>query len=102
MFNILKHYAINIYILEINIDDTQRLEATNLNNVNLYDKEHNKLWNIKELLVEYSNNNNIKYHDELFFDVRILDDNTFKLSGFYNHCIVSIETMKIIKLVNNR
>lgn len=72
------------------------------NNIDVYDHDGVYLWNISELLKVYSAKNGLKYYDELYFDIRLLDNHNIFCIGFNNHCEVNLKNKSITKLINNR
>lgn len=91
------------YKIELALPDTTRdLRHSTENNINVFDENGLFLWNISELLKSYSDKNGLKYYNELYFDIRILDNKTIYCIGFDNHCEINLKTRNIVKLVNNR
>ena len=68
----------------------------------VYDENGIFLWNISELLKNYSDKFCIKYYDELYFDIRILDKEMIFCIGFNNHCEIDLKSKAITRLVCNR
>lgn len=99
----MKTFNVGEYKIElVPLDTTKDLSLSKGNNVNAYDKNDLLMWNISELLKNYSDSNGLKYYDDMYFDVRVLDNQNIFCIGFTNHCEIDLKTMQIIKLVNNR
>lgn len=99
---ITKTFKVGYYTIEIILPDENDLKGSTGNNINAYDKTGRCLWNISQLLQIYSDKNGLKYFDELYFDIRIIDNDTIFCIGFTNHCEVDLKSMYITKLVNNK
>jgi len=98
-----KIFNVGEFKIEFVVPDTAKdLNLSKGNNVNAYDKNDLLIWNISELLKNYSDLNGLEYYDEMYFDVRVLDNQNIFCVGFTNHCEIDLKTMQIIKLVNNR
>ncbi len=72
------------------------------NNINAYDEDGLLLWNISELLKTYSDKNGLRYDKDMYFDIRILDNENIFCIGFINHCEIDLKSKKIIRLANNK
>jgi hypothetical protein len=83
-------------------DQTKDIRNSLENNINVFDENGELLWNISKLLKTYSDKNGVKYYDELYFDIRLLDNQNIFCIGFNNHCEIDLKTASIIKIVNNR
>jgi hypothetical protein len=83
-------------------DQTKDIRNSLENNINVFDENGELLWNISKLLKAYSDKNGVKYYDELYFDIRLLDNQNIFCIGFNNHCEIDLKTGSIIKIVNNR
>lgn len=91
------------YVVELIIPDTNRdLKYSLSNNINVYDKKGQLIWNISELLKNYSNGIGIKYYDDMYFDIRLLDNEKIFCIGFINHCEIDLKSSSITKIINNR
>ena len=102
MENIKTFKTVN-YIIELVIPDTSKdLKGSKENNINVYDENGIFLWNISELLKNYSDKFCTKYYDELYFDIRILDKEMIFCIGFNNHCEIDLKNKVITRLVCNR
>ena len=98
-----KIFKVENYIIELIIPDTHKdLKYSLSNNINVYDENGQLLWNISELLKSYSDRNGFKYYDDMYFDIRLLDNEKFFCIGFTNHCEIDLKSNSITKLVNNR
>ena len=98
-----KIFKMGKYRVELIVPDkTKDLKWSLGNNINVYDENDIFLWNISELLKSYSELNGLQYYDDMYFDIRILDNQNIFCIGFANHCEIDLKTKRIIKLVNNR
>ncbi len=73
-----------------------------INNINAYNEDGNVLWNIGQLLTDYSDKHKLHYFDEMYFDIQTIDDNTIRCVGFNNHCEINLDSKAIIRIINNR
>lgn len=78
------------------------MNYSSCNNINSYDKNGKLLWNISELLKAYLDKNALKYYDEMYFEIRLLEDDKIFCIGFINHCEIDLRNGIITKIVNNR
>ncbi|MNE99413.1 hypothetical protein D3C80_1980890 [compost metagenome] len=83
-------------------DGTKDLRYSEPNNINAYNLEGRLSWNISKLLKIYSDERGHKHYEDLYFDIRPLDNERLFCVGFINHCEIDLKTEKIIKLINNR
>lgn len=97
IFNVGK-YKIKLILPDVSKD----LKYSSGNNIDTYDENDLFLWNIAELLKAYSKENGLEYYDEMYFDIKIIDDGNILCVGFNNHCEINLKTAKIVKLINNR
>lgn len=98
-----KIFNIGKYIVELIVPDTNRdLSYSSGNNINAYDENKQLIWNISELLKNYSDRNGLKYYDDMYFDIRLLDNEKIFCIGFVNHCEIDLKSSSITKIVNNR
>lgn len=72
------------------------------NNINIYDKNGLFLYNISELLKDYSERNNLEYFSDMYYDIQVIDNQNIYCIGNINHCIINLTSKKIIKIINNR
>lgn len=99
----IKTFKTGNYIIElITPDTTKDLRGSRENNINVYNENGIFLWNISELLKVYSDKNGLKYYEELYFDIRIVDKETIFCIGFNNHCEIDLKTRNIIRLICNK
>lgn len=98
-----KIFKVGNYKIELIVpDQTNDIKKTLENNINVFNENGEFLWNISKLLKTYSDKNGLKYYDELFFDIRLLDNQNIFCIGFNNHCEINLKIGSIIKIVNNR
>ncbi len=98
-----KIFEIGKYRVELTPPNTSRdLKYSSDNNINTYGDNGQLLWNISELLKAYSDKNGFKYYDDMYFDIRVLDNEKIFCIGFINHCEIDLKSGIITKIVNNR
>ena len=98
-----KIYDFNKYKIELIIPDKSKdLSFSKINNINIYDENNIFICNISELLEIYSNINGLKYYEDMYFEIRKLENHHILCIGFINHCEIDLKTLEIIKLINNR
>lgn len=98
-----KILEIGKFKVELTLPDTSRdLKYSLDNNINVYDDNGYFLWNISELLKVYSDKNGFKYYEDMYFDIRLLDNERVFCIGFVNHCEIDLKSGSIIKIINNR
>lgn len=96
-------FNVGEYVVELILSDTNRdLKYSSDNNINVYDKNGKLVYNISELLKAYSNKNGLKYYDDMYFDIRLLDNEKIFCIGFINHCEIDLKSSSITKIINNR
>ncbi len=83
-------------------DKSRDIKYSESNNINYYDENMNLIWNIEELLKDFSHNNDLKYYKEMYFDIRLMENGNLFCVGFINHCEISLKSNRIIKIINNR
>ena len=99
----IKHIENGKFRIELTLPDTNiDVKGSKDNNINIYDDNGHFLCNISELLKDYSNKNGLRYYEEMYYDVRILDNERIFCVGFYNHCEVDLKNSCITKIINNR
>lgn len=92
-----RRYYIKLYKQNIKLQDNNIL-----NNIKAFNNNGELVWSIETLLKEYSTATNLNYHDEIFFDIIEISQSEIKAIGFYNHFIIDIDKMRIVKIINNR
>jgi len=98
-----KIFKIGKYRIElIEADRSRDLNYSSDNNINAYDENGQFLWNISELLKTYSDKNGLKYYDDMYYSIRLLDNEKIFCIGFINHCEIDLKSSSITKIVNNR
>ena len=98
-----KVFGVGKYRVELIIPDTDRdLKYSSYNNINIYSKDGQLLWNISELLRTYSDKNGLKYYEDMYFDIILLGNEKISCIGFINHCEIDLKNESIINIVNNR
>ncbi len=96
-------YNVGEYVVELIVPNTKRdLKYSSDNNINVYGKNGELIYNISELLKAYSDKNGLKYYDDMYFDIRILDNEKIFCIGFINHCEIDLKISSITKIINNR
>ncbi|WP_050638138.1 hypothetical protein [Candidatus Stoquefichus sp. SB1] len=91
-------------------DYTILIELPNRNKDLSYSKDNNIIcfksgkvvWQIQQLLEEFSINNHLNYFSDIYFDITKEDNGELKCIGFTNHCIIDVYQQKIISIINNR
>ena len=96
-------FNIGKYVVELIVPDTNRdLKYSLSNNINVYGANRQLIWNISELLKSYSDSIGLKYYDDMYFDIQLLDDEKIFCIGFINHCEIDLKSSSITKIINNR
>lgn len=72
------------------------------NNINIYDENRTFLYNISELLKGYSEEKKLKYFSDIYYDIKLLDNENIYCIGNINHCVINLTSKKITKIINNR
>jgi hypothetical protein len=93
-----KVFIVGQYKIELIVPNSSK----EINNINAYDENELLLWNISELLKSYSDKMGLKYYEDMYFEIRILDHHNIFCVGFINHCEIDLDTKCIIRIVNNR
>ncbi|GEM_PF-1098618 len=98
-----KIFEIGKFKVELILPDTSRdLRYSSYNNINIYGDNGYFLWNISELLKVYSDKNGFRYYEDMYFDIRLLDNERIFCTGFTNHCEIDLKSGSITKIINNR
>jgi hypothetical protein len=98
-----KIFGIGKFRVELNFPDTSRdLKYSSDNNINIYDDNGHFLWNISELLKVYSDKSGLRYYEDMYFDIQLLDNERIFCVGFKNHCEIDLKSGSITKIINNR
>lgn len=98
-----KIFEIGKYRAELTVHNaSEDLKSSSDNNIDAFDKNGLLLWNIAKLLKAYSDKNGFKYYSDVYFDIRLLDNEKIYCVGFYNHCEIDLKSGVITKIVNNR
>lgn len=98
-----KIFYIGKYNIELIVPNTNRdLKYSLSNNINLYGQDGELIWNISKLLKIYSDRIGLKYYDDMYFDIKVLDNDKILCIGFINHCEIDLERSRITKIINNR
>ncbi|MFT4145172.1 MAG: hypothetical protein QM644_12015 [Mobilitalea sp.] len=97
-----KLFYVGEYILELIVPDDLSLKDSLKNNINAYNENGQLVWNIAELLKDFSIQNGLKYFDDMYFDIRVLYDDKIFCMGYINHCEIDLKEGRITKIVNNR
>lgn len=101
--NTVKTFNIGNYKIELIVPYTDiDLKYSSSNNINAYDENNQLIWNISELLRNYSDRFGLRYYDEMYFDIRLLDNEKIYCIGFVNHCEIDLKSSSITRIVNNR
>lgn len=101
--NQFKELTISHLVLKLELpDETQDLKYSSSNNITAYNDKGIVLWNIRQLLKDYSNKNGLKYFDEMYFDIKPINDSKIYCVGINHHCEINLESMTITKIINNR
>ena len=91
------------YKIELTLPDrTKDLSFSHPDNITAFDNNGLILWNISDLLKKYSEKNGLQYYSDMYFDIRLLENQNVFCVGFINHCEIELETDSIIKIINNR
>lgn len=97
-----KSIIIKDYTIIIELPDTQKdIRYSKDNNVFCF-KAGKRVWEIKDLLIQYSKEKQLKYYREMYFDIIDIGEGKLKCIGFYNHCIIDVYQEKIISIMNNK
>ena len=98
-----KIFNVGKYVVELIVPNTDRdLKYSSNNNINVYGENRQLIWNISKLLKNYSNRVGLKYYDDMYFDIRLLDNEKIFCIGFINHCEIDLKSSSITKIINNR
>ncbi len=66
-----KLFYVGEYILELIVPEDLTLKDSLKNNINAYDENGQLVWNIAELLKDFSFQNGFKYFYDMYFDIRV-------------------------------
>jgi hypothetical protein len=103
VMDIKKIITIDKYKIELTLPDkTRDLKFSSGDNIQIYNKNGQFIWNISELLRNYSDRNGLKYYSDMYFDIRLLDNQNIFCVGFINHCEIDLKAGTIVRIVNNR
>ncbi len=98
----IKKFQFKSCVLELREGEEGKPGSYNINNLLARSYNGEILWKIEELLNNYSKEKNLKYFEEVYFNIIRINDTTAYAIGFTNHCEIDLENKKIIRLVNNR
>lgn len=91
------------FIVELELpENINNVSNYKLNNIKFYNENHIYLYDISMLLKDYSKKNNLGYTEEVYFDIKITEDNLLFCQGYVNHCKVNVLENQIVKIINNR
>jgi len=80
------------YKIVLTIPDlTRDLKFSSGDNIDIYDENGQILWNISDLLKNYSERNGLKYYSDMYFDIRLLDNVVDTV-----HCLPLWEILDIV------
>lgn len=97
-----KSIIIGDYTIIIELPDTQKdIRGSKDNNV-VCSKSGERIWEIKDLLTQYSKEKQFNYFSDIYFDIIDVGEGKLKCIGFYNHCLIDVYQQKIISIMNNR
>lgn len=97
-----KILIIGKYRVELILPNAGDLSKSPDNNISVYEENGQLLWTISQLLKEFSDKNGIKYYDDMYFDIKVLDKEIIFCTGFTNHCEIDMKSGSITKIVSNR
>ncbi len=98
-----KILEVSKYKVELILPDISRdLQYSKSNNINVYNETGLLLYNISDLLKAYSDKKGLQYYEDMYFDIRKLDDERIYCVGFTNHCEIDLHYGYIYRIINNR
>ncbi len=91
------------FVIKLDLpDESKDLKFSQNNNISAYNLKGELVWNIADLLADYSERKGLEYYEEQYFDVNKCGSNMIYCVGFVNHCLIDLDDRAIVALINNR